>query len=223
MWINAKAYNIIFPPIIFFCHHKSYTSNYDLTSWCTNTRNKNTCTYAYFLFYMFILYYTLFLGAANPYTEANYKPAFLSDDELKHLILRVGELKKRPFVLCWVTNPGRDSLVIHSASQAADGFLFVVGCDRGKILFVSESVYKILNYSQVRPSKATMIHHSAYVKHQTVKWLTIYRLFSPSYRMTWLARVCLIICILKTLQKSKSSSHHLTQPHVKDSSMLKVS
>ncbi|XP_037551761.1 aryl hydrocarbon receptor nuclear translocator-like protein 2 [Nematolebias whitei] len=60
------------------------------------------------------------IGTSSAFTDTTHKPSFLPHDDLRNLLLR-----------------------------ASEGFLLVVRCDRAKILFISESVSKILNFNQL--------------------------------------------------------------------------
>jgi aryl hydrocarbon receptor nuclear translocator len=58
-------------------------------------------------------------GPSSSQQESSHKPSFLSDQELKHLVL-----------------------------EATNGFLFVVHCESGRIIYVSDSVTPVLCQSQ---------------------------------------------------------------------------
>ncbi|XP_033930799.1 basic helix-loop-helix ARNT-like protein 1 isoform X5 [Pseudochaenichthys georgianus] len=58
------------------------------------------------------------VGTSSAFADSTNKPSILPQDDFRQLLLR-----------------------------AADGFMLVVSCDRAKILFISESVSKILNFS----------------------------------------------------------------------------
>ena len=53
--------------------------------------------------------------------DAEQKPTFLNDHELKHMIL-----------------------------EAGNGFLFVVDCHTGRVIYVADSMESVLNLKQVR-------------------------------------------------------------------------
>ncbi|XP_037318428.2 basic helix-loop-helix ARNT-like protein 2 isoform X2 [Pungitius pungitius] len=58
-------------------------------------------------------------GTRSAFIISTHEPSIMPQDDLRHLLLR-----------------------------AADGFLLIVSCDRAKVLFISESVSKILNFDR---------------------------------------------------------------------------
>ncbi|XP_030173089.1 aryl hydrocarbon receptor nuclear translocator 2 isoform X4 [Lynx canadensis] len=94
-------------------------------------------------------------GTGNKSTDGAYKPSFLTEQELKHLIL-----------------------------EAADGFLFVVAAETGRVIYVSDSVTPVLNqpqsewfgstlYEQVHPDDVEKLREQLCTSENSMTGMTI--------------------------------------------------
>lgn len=104
---------------------------------------------------MNIFYFAPLSGTGNTSSDGTYKPSFLTDQELKHLIL-----------------------------EAADGFLFVVSCDTGRVIYVSDSIAPVLNYTQVKIVHPCLNYHEflfeCYILHFLVGGVVFVMFIRPS-------------------------------------------
>lgn len=95
-------------------------------------------------------------GTSSAFTDTTCKPSIMPYDDLRHLLLGVASLIQQCLIwfdyvhtcICLLT-------CLLCMCQTANGFLLIVRCDRAKILFVSESVSKILNFSKVSFTSVT--------------------------------------------------------------------
>uniref|UniRef100_A0A8C8YLE3 Aryl hydrocarbon receptor nuclear translocator 2 n=1 Tax=Prolemur simus TaxID=1328070 RepID=A0A8C8YLE3_PROSS len=104
-------------------------------------------------------------GTGNKSTDGAYKPSFLTEQELKHLIL-----------------------------EAADGFLFVVAAETGRVIYVSDSVTPVLNqpqsewfgstlYEQVHPDDVEKLREQLCTSENSMTGQGVNRPGSPSARL----------------------------------------
>jgi len=50
-----------------------------------------------------------------------------------------------------------DVVCVCTVVQATDGFLFVVQCDTGRVIYVSDSITPVLNQTQVTPQLLSVV------------------------------------------------------------------
>ncbi|KAF5912578.1 hypothetical protein HPG69_004250, partial [Diceros bicornis minor] len=126
-------------------------------------------------------------GMTNSHAGHTYRPSFIQDNELRHLILKFRVMKVEADDSHF---PKYGAKLIFNAKlltlsnalisdTTAEGFLLVVGCERGKILFVSKSVSKILNYDQCREITDLMLNERLSYKQASLTGQSLFDFLHP--------------------------------------------